>query len=506
MKQGKVYLIGAGPGDPELLTLKGKKYLGKADVIVGDYLADQRLLRYASKEARYIYVGKKAGHHTMKQEEINQLLVEEASKGLTVARLKGGDPFVFGRGGEEIEELVKHHIPFEEIPGITSAIAAPAYAGIPITHRKISASFAVITGHEDPTKEQSSIHWEHLAAAVDTLVFLMGVGHAPDICRNLMKYGRSPDTPAAFVRWGTRPYQETFETTVGTAAEDIQKYHITPPAIFIVGDVVKLRKDMRWFDTKPLFGKRIVITRTRQQASSLTEALEELGAECFEVSTIKIVEPSDHYQSLDKGISHLPSFQWLIFTSVNGVHAFFKRLFASGRDVRALGRLKIGCIGKITAKSLESYGIHPDVVPDKYKAEDFYESLKGQVRKTDHIFICRARQARPYLADKLEEQGCAVYQAEAYDTVAAEENKEKLKEMLLKKEADMITFTSSSTVKNLVRLLDGDISLLKGVQLACIGPVTADTCKELNLAPDIVSDVYTIKGLVHSIVKGADKK
>ncbi len=244
MKQGKVYLIGAGPGDPELLTLKGKRCLEEADVVVGDYLADKRILRFMRPDAEYVYVGKKAGCHTMRQQEISRLLAEKGKQGHIVARLKGGDPFVFGRGGEEIEVLKEAGVPFEEVPGVTSAIAAPAYAGIPVTHRKVAASFAVITGHEDPTKNESSIHWDKLAGGVDTLIFLMGVGHTKMIADQLMKYGRSKDTPAAFIRWGTRPYQETFTTTLGEAAADVERLGIRPPAVFIVGDMVNLRKDI----------------------------------------------------------------------------------------------------------------------------------------------------------------------------------------------------------------------------------------------------------------------
>lgn len=295
MKQGKVYLIGAGPGDPELLTLKGKRCLEEADVVVGDYLADKRILRFMRPDAEYVYVGKKAGCHTMRQQEISRLLAEKGKQGHIVARLKGGDPFVFGRGGEEIEVLKEAGVPFEEVPGVTSAIAAPAYAGIPVTHRKVAASFAVITGHEDPTKNESSIHWDKLAGGVDTLIFLMGVGHTKMIADQLMKYGRSKDTPAAFIRWGTRPYQETFTTTLREAAADVERLGIRPPAVFIVGDVVNLRKDMRWFDNRPLFGKRVIVTRSRNQASRLVDVLNEKGAETIEIPTISIREPSDGY-------------------------------------------------------------------------------------------------------------------------------------------------------------------------------------------------------------------
>lgn len=285
-------------------------------------------------EAEYIYVGKKAGNHTMKQHDISLLLAEKGKEGKVVARLKGGDPFVFGRGGEEIEVLKEAGVPFEEVPGVTSAIAAPAYAGIPVTHRKMAASFAVITGHEDPTKNESSIHWDKLAGGVDTLIFLMGVANTSMIASQLMKYGRSKDTPAAFVCWGTRPYQETYTTTLEKAADDVNKLGIRPPAVFIVGDVVNLRQDMRWFDDRPLFGKKIIVTRSRAQASRLVDVLNEKGAETIEIPTIAIKEPSDNYKGMDEALEHISTYDWLLFTSQNGVDYFFKRLYDKGMDTR----------------------------------------------------------------------------------------------------------------------------------------------------------------------------
>lgn len=501
MKQGKVYLIGAGPGDPELLTLKGKRCLEEADVIVGDYLADPRLLRFTRPDAEYIYVGKKAGNHTMKQHEISELLAQKGEEGHIVARLKGGDPFVFGRGGEEIEVLRQHGVPFEEVPGITSAIAAPAYAGIPVTHRGVAASFAVITGHEDPTKDRSSIHWDKLAGGVDTLIFLMGVGHTAMIASQLMKYGRNPSTPAAFVRWGTRPYQETYTTTLAKAAEDVERLGIQPPAVFVVGDVVNLRDTMDWFDNRPLFGKRIVVTRSRSQASKLVHVLDAKGALCEEIPTILIDKPSDDYQGMDESIEKLSSFDWIIFTSQNGVNCFFDRLYKKGKDARALGHLKIGAIGPVTAKELHHYGLSADCVPKKYKAEDLLEEMKHQVKAGDSILIPRAKEARSILPEGLIEVGANVKVVEAYQTVPDGENKEKLISLLEKKEVDIITFTSSSTVHNLIKQIDGRIELLDGVSLACIGPITAATCRDYHLNPDIVSDVYTIDGLVEAIEK-----
>ncbi len=499
MKKGKVYLIGAGPGDPELLTLKGKRCLAEADVIVGDYLADARILKYAKPGSEYIYVGKSAGNHTMKQHEISELLAQKGAEGKIVARLKGGDPFVFGRGGEEIEVLREHGIPFEEVPGVTSAIAAPAYAGIPVTHRGVAASFAVVTGHEDPTKETSSIHWDKLAGGVDTLIFLMGVGHTAMIASRLMEAGRAPTTPAAFVRWGTRPYQETYTTTLARAAEDVERLGIRPPAVFIVGDVVNLRGAMNWFDNRPLFGKRIVVTRSRSQASKLVQMLDAKGAECHEIPTIAIAAPSDDYAGLDRGIDRIESYDWLVLTSQNGVQCFFDRLFAKGKDVRALGKCKIACIGPVTAKELRAYGLRADCVPSDYKAEDLLAEMKKSLRPGETVFLPRAKEARGILPEGLRAAGASVDVAEAYRTEPDTEQQAALTDLLERRAVDMITFTSSSTVRNLMKLIQGKETLLSGVTLACIGPITADTCREYGLEPAIVSDVYTIDGLVDAI-------
>lgn len=502
MKKGKVYLIGAGPGDPELLTLKGKRLLETADVIVGDYLADQRILRFAKQKPEYIYVGKKAGAHTMTQAEICQLLADKAEEGHTVVRLKGGDPFVFGRGGEEIEVLQERGIPFEEVPGVTSAIAAPAYAGIPVTHRKVAASFAVVTGHEDPTKNESSIHWDKLAGGVDTLVFLMGVGHTAMIAGKLIENGRAPNTPAAFVRWGTRPYQETYVTTLEHAADDGKRLGIKPPAVFVVGDVVALRERMRWFDSKPLFGKRVIITRSRTQSSKLTGALEECGACCTEIPSICITDPSDNFESLDQGIQNMDNYDWVVFTSQNGVDFFFKRLHKNGYDARHMGGVKLAAIGPATARQLELYGVRADCVPKEYKAEDLLEALLPHVNEASRIFIPRAKVARNVLPEGLRKRGGHVDVAEAYQTLPDEESKAQLISMLENHEADIITFTSSSTVVSLMKQLDGRLELLQGVTLASIGPITARALQTYGLTSHIISDTYTIKGLTEAIERG----
>ena len=500
---GMVYLVGAGPGDYRLISMKAVDCLKMADVVVYDRLADDRILRWAPEDAEYIYVGKASSNHTMKQEDINQLLVDKAKEGKCVVRLKGGDPFVFGRGGEEGLLLRENNLPFEIVPGITSAISVPAYAGIPVTHRAVATSFAVVTGHEDPTKGKSNMRWEHLATGVDTLVFLMGVANLPHITSKLIENGRSADTPAAIIRWGTKPEQRTLITTVGKAAEDVAKNGIKPPAIFIVGEVVKLRDSLQWFDNlsqRPLFGKRILVTRARNQASKLTAKLENLGAEVIEAPAIEITDPSDLYEALDKAIDHVQDYHWLIFTSANGVEYFFNRLYQAGKDVRALGYAKIAAIGSATAEKLKQYGIVADVIPQEYRAEGVIEAMKGKLPPHAKILLPRAEEAREILPEKLREMGAEVEVAPAYRTVCGDVDSEALVSELVNGEIDVVTFTSSSTVKNLVNII-GSVDFLKDVKTACIGPVTADTAKSLGIEPDIIAKEYTIDGLVEAICK-----
>ncbi|PWM52217.1 MAG: uroporphyrinogen-III C-methyltransferase, partial [Clostridiales bacterium] len=340
MSKGKVYLIGAGPGDIGLITVKGLECLKKADVIVYDRLANPRLLSYKRNDCELIYVGKSPDRHTLTQDEINQVLVDEGLKGKNVVRLKGGDPYVFGRGGEEGEVLRAAGIEFEVVPGITSAISVPCYAGIPVTHRDFTSTFTVITGHEDPTKEDSSINWPRLATDPGTLIFLMGVGNLSKIVGQLTKYGKDPQTPIALIRWGTRPEQQVVTGTLANIIEEVAKAKLTSPAIIIVGKVVTLRDTLSWFEQKPLFGKRILVTRAREQASVLSEKLEALGAEAWEYPTIEIKEPADS-TALDQAIAEAGTYDWMIFTSANGVNAFFKRLKALKLDIRTLGAVKI---------------------------------------------------------------------------------------------------------------------------------------------------------------------
>lgn len=497
MKKGKVYLVGAGPGDPGLITVKGIKALNKAEVVVYDYLANPKLLSHVPPEAERIYVGKKGGSHTLSQEGINRLLVKKALEGKTVVRLKGGDPFIFGRGGEEIEALLAEDIPFEVIPGITSAFAVPAYAGIPVTHREYTSTLALITGHEAEGKEDSAIDWEALAR-IGTLIFLMGMKNLPRICENLLQNGRSPDTPVTVIQWGTTPRQRMAEGTLSNIVERVKEAGLSAPAIILVGEVARLREKFRWFETKPLFGKKVVVTRTREQASQLVEALEEAGAECIEIPTIKIVAP-ESFEPLDQAIQGIETFDWVIFTSQNAVKYFGERLRALGRDARSLYRTKLAVIGTATAASLAEMGLKADLIPSEFRAEGLIAAFEKMEIAGKKILLPRAEEAREILPKKLRDFGAEVKVVPAYRTVLPEESREALLSAL-KEGVDLITFTSSSTAKNLFKLLEGHESLLEGVVLASIGPITSETLKKLGHPPQIEAREYTIPGLVSAIL------
>ena len=500
---GMVYLVGAGPGDYRLITLKAIECLQKADVVVYDRLADDRILRWAKSDAEMIYVGKASANHTMKQGDINQLLADKAKEDKCVVRLKGGDPFVFGRGGEEALLLKAQGVPFEIVPGVTSAISVPAYAGIPVTHRAVATSFAVVTGHEDPTKVSSSMRWDKLATATDTLVFLMGVENLPYITKQLIDNGRAADTPAAVIRWGTKPEQRTLVTTLGSAAEDVKRNGIKPPAIFIVGDVVKLRDELSWFDatdSRPLFGKTVLVTRSRPQASRMTEKLEGLGARVVELPAIRIDDPADGYEAVDAAISLIASYDWLIFTSVNGVDRFFDRLYAANKDARDLTKAHFAAIGKATATRLKHYGILADIVPKEYRAEGVIEALKNELAPGERVLIPRAQEAREILPESLREYGAIVDVAPVYETKEADVDAAEVKEMLAAGEIDFATFASSSTVRNLVKII-GDVSLLAKTKVVAIGPVTAETCGELGIKVAAMPEEYTIDALTNAVAR-----
>ena len=498
--KGKVYLVGAGPGDPGLITVKGKECIENADVIIYDYLAAPSLLGHAPGKAEMIYVGKKGGDHTLSQDGINALLVEKASGGAVVTRLKGGDPFIFGRGGEEAEELVKAGIPFEVVPGVTSAIAASAYAGIPLTHRKFTATLSLVTGHEDPEKEESNIDWPAISKS-GTLVFFMGVKNLPLIVRRLVECGRSEDTPVALIRWGTTPQQKTVTGTLKTIVDNVTAARLKSPSIIVVGEVVSLRETMQWFENRPLFGKRMVITRARSQASDLVKMLSDLGANCMEAPSIRVCD-ADDYGPMDQAITALSSYDWIVFTSVNGVTYFFDRLFSMGLDVRRLSTVKTACIGPATAKRLREFGLLSDIIPESYVAEAVVEAFKDQDMKGRRVLIPRAKEARAVLPVELRNMGAVVDEVTAYQTLEVRDHADELIESLRSGSIDLVTFTSSSTVKNFAAVLpESEIKdLMNGVTVACIGPITAETAEKLGFKVDISADTYTIQGLADAIL------
>ncbi len=498
IKPGKVYIIGAGPGDAGLITIKAVNCLRLADVVVYDNLVNEELLKYAPSHARFIYAGKKGGDHTLSQDLINDLLVQEAQAGNTVARLKGGDPFIFGRGGEEAEKLVEHGVSFEVIPGVTSAIAVPAYAGIPLTHRGLTSTVAFITGHEDPTKDKSDIDWQALTG-IGTLVFLMGVKNIGQITEALISRGKSPDTPAALIRQGTTPQQEIAAGTLGTIVELAQARKFSPPAILVVGLVVGLRDTLKWFEQKPLFGKGIVITRPERQADDLADLLSAEGAEPISFPTIKIVPPEDWHE-LDVAIEALTTYDWLMFTSANGVLFFFERLLQKQKDIRDLKGIKICCIGPATARQIEDKGIQVDLVPKQFIAEGILQSFAGMDLKGKKILIPRAAKARNILPEGLKMQGAEVDVVTTYRTINSGRKKEELAALISDNKVDVITFTSSSTVTNFVEIMGLDFKLPAHVDIACIGPVTAATAKKAGFKIDISHEEYTMEGLVQSLV------
>ncbi|WP_232695631.1 uroporphyrinogen-III C-methyltransferase [Brevibacillus daliensis] len=496
MNKGYVYLVGAGPGDPKLITVRGLETIQKADCIVYDRLASPRLLAYAKPDVELIYCGKLPDRHTLTQEEINQVLVDKALEGKVVTRLKGGDPSIFGRVGEEAEELVKHDISFEIVPGITSGIAAPAYAGIPVTHRDFNSSLAIVTGHERPEKTESSINWENLATAVGTIIFYMGVGNLPFITEQLIKYGRSKDTPVALIRWGTMVDQETLVGTLGDIVEKREQAGLTNPAIIVVGEVVELRKKLQWFEKKPLFGKRVLVTRARSQSSELSEKINELGGEAFEFPLIKMVEPKGLPQ-LDDALSSLSTFDWVMFTSPNGVGFFFKRLRELKIDIRTLTG-KIAVVGPKTAELLEEKGLTVEVVAKEFHAEGLLESVQDLLHPGQKVLLPRADIARKTLPRQLREMGLDVTEADTYDTVVDAQNAAQAVALFEEKAIHVVTFTSSSTVKNFVDALkEYDLKkLLEGVTIACIGPITAQTATDLGLHVDVTASEFSITGLL----------
>ncbi len=497
---GIVYLVGAGPGDPELLTLKGRRLIGEADVIFYDYLANPVLLEYARPEAEKIYVGKKGGTNYISQEEINRLIVDSARTGKKVVRLKGGDPLIFGRGGEEAEELIAAGIRFEFVPGITSAIAAPTYGGIPLTHRDFTASVTFVTGNEKEGKEDSLIPWDKLAAENSTLVMLMGVRQLARNIEQLIHHGRAPHTPAAVIQWGTWPRQRSVSGTLSDIERKVHEAGIEAPAVFVVGEVVALREKLNWFESRPLFGKRALVTRARKQASDFARGLRELGADVRETPTIEIQDPSS-WKEADAALDCISGEQWLVFTSANGVEKTVGRLRDRRMDVRALAGPRIVAIGPATASACEMAGLMVAAVPGEFVAEGVVKFFETQDVAGQRVTILRAAEARDILPDALRKMGAVVTVATVYRTVQPVSDGERLATELVEGQIDLLTFTSSSTVKNFVQLV-GESTIRKlpsSVTVASIGPITTETARAAGLKVSIEPPDFHIPSFLKAI-------
>jgi uroporphyrinogen III methyltransferase/synthase len=497
-KSGRVYLVGAGPGDLGLVTLRAKECMEHADVIVYDHLANPEMLGWARDDAEIIYAGKKAGEHALSQDEINKLLTEKARAGKEVVRLKGGDPFVFGRGAEEAKAIVDAGIAFEIVPGITSAIAGPAYAGIPVTHRAENSHVTFFTGHEDPSKLESAIDYSALAKLGGTQVMMMGVERLESITREMMGKGVRPDLPVALVRWATTGRQQTLTGTLENIARRAIEAEFEPPAVAVFGDVVGLRKHLNWYEQRPLSGKRIVVTRTRKQAGALTSQLRVLGADVIELPTIRIDPPTD-LREFGELVQDAHTYDWIVFTSPNGVDAFFEMFFKLYDDAREIGAAKIAAIGPATAQRVRDFHLHVDVQPDEFVAE----AVVGEFRKQGgvenlRILIARAEKARDVLPRELSKLGAIVDEASAYRTVPETRDITGARRRFLEEGADLITFTSSSTVENFLAL---GLAWPKGIRVASIGPITSKTARDRGLKIDIEARRHDIEGLVEAIRK-----
>ncbi len=486
----KVYLVGAGPGHPDLITLRGVKALERADCVLYDHLANVRLLDYAPGHAELVYVGKKRSEHEFSQEEISAMLVERARRGWNVVRLKGGDPFIFGRGGEEMEALSAAGIPFEIVPGVTTPLGMAAYTGVPLTHREHTSAVTFVTGHR-----VDAIDWAKIGAS-ETVVLFMGLANFTEIAKEMIAKGRAPETPAMVVRWATRPDQQTVVGTLADLPKKIAEHKIRPPATFVIGEVVSLRGRFDWFDKLPLRGQRIVVTRDRRQAADLADRLEELGAEAIFLPVIELREPASS-AGMDAAIEKLETYDWLIFTSANAVRHFTDRVDASPRDLRAL-RARIVAIGPGTKAAVEELHLKVDLVPPQFVAESLVESFSGEDLKGKRILFPQAAIARDVVPVELRKLGAVVDVVEAYRTETPSGLREHAAEVLARK-PDWITFTSSSTVTNLVMAVGA--AALDGVKLASIGPVTSATLRENGLKADVEGDPHTVEGLVAALMK-----
>lgn len=487
----KVYLVGAGPGDPDLITLKGRLALEKADCVLYDHLAARALLDLAPAAAERVYVGKKRAQHACSQAEITAMLIERARRGSTVVRLKGGDPFIFGRGGEEAEALAEAGIEFEVVPGVTAPLGIAAYCGVPLTHRDHTSVVTFVTGHN-----VDRIDWDKVGTA-ETLVIFMGLTNWPQIAGEIIKRGRPPETPAVAVRWATRPIQQTVAGTLGTLAGLIAEAGLKPPATIIVGEVARLREKLNWFERLPLFGQCIAVTRARGQAGELAAKLRALGADAKEFPTIEIVPAAD-YEPLDRAIGELGAYDWVIFTSANGVRFFLDRLDRSATDLRSL-RARICAIGPATRRAVEALHLKVDLMPEEYVAEGLVEAFAVHDLAGKKILLPRAAVARDLVPVELARRGAMIDVVEAYRTVIPEDARERARELFANgPKPDWITFTSSSTVSNFHHAVGP--GALEGVRVASIGPVTTETARRLGIRVDVQADTFTVDGLVKAII------
>jgi len=505
---GKVYLVGAGPGDPKLITLKALEAVQQADVVVYDRLVSPILLMHVKQTAEKIYAGKKKNLHTLTQDEINQLLVDYALQGKIVTRLKGGDPTVYGRGGEEAEMLTRYGIDYELVSGVSSIYAVPAYAGIPITHRDYASSFYVVTGHEKPDKLRSSLRWEHITHAADTLIFLMGVSRIDVISEQLILHGRDPMTPVALIRWGTRVEQKTLIGTLADIARKVEESGFLPPAVIVVGEVVQLREKLQWFEKRPLFGKRILVTRARAQASEMIRQIEALGGEAvsYPVLQIEPVRDAERLAILDRVLEQIAQYNWIVFTSTNGVQHTFDRMRELRIDTRSMAGAKIVAIGPKTAEALLDRGVVSEELPATYQAEALAEYLLPKLTAGEKVLIPRSAQARDVLPDTLQSAGYEVDAVDVYDNVPAEEHTSWIVDMLESGDISIITFASSSSVRYFVEALQRygvtePEQLINRYKVVCIGPITEATAREHRLAVSATAREATIASMLETLTE-----
>jgi uroporphyrinogen III methyltransferase / synthase len=500
---GKVYLLGAGPGDPELITLRARRRLAEADLVLHDALIHPDLLAHCSPHAERVFVGKRAGRRSERQADINRRMVDAAREGRVVARLKGGDPYLFGRGSEEAEHLAAAGIEFEVVPGVSSASAATAYAGVSFSHRELASSVAYVTATESEQKDQSAHDWAKLATATQTLVIFMGVRKLQSLMALLIENGRSPDCPVAVIQWASLPQQHTVVGTVATIAERAHAANIGMPALTVVGQVVDLRERLRWYDRKPLFGKRVLVTRPAAQAASLVQALRDAGADPVPIPAIRIVPPEDP-TALRRAVGAIQRYDWVVFTSSNGVQSFFAEVRAQGGDARKLGSARVAAIGPATAQRLREFGIEPDAVPDEYRGEAVFEELARRHpngMQGVSVLLARAEVAREALPEMLRQAGAHVDVVPAYRTLpASEADHLQLRALIEAGEIDVVTFTSPSTVDSTLAALGDDAArLLAATAIVSIGPITSEAALRRGLRVDATATEYTSGGLVAAL-------